>query len=201
MEFIRNKKMDNINFQGRTVLVTSPQKYAQRMENLGHRVENVLYCNNMRGKTRKCAINDGDLYVLVHNGQDGALRRIEYDRQLGAQSVIANICEDLQNFGKNIKENITCVIMGGRSRDSVTTRCVNEVADSVETYLENNGKKGDLSIICGLTDELKTPIFIDCNKSLKAPEIYIPAKVEGEVSAEKLEDVFDMVELNNVELI
>lgn len=193
--------MDNINFQGKTVLITSPIKYAERIRTISHDKANLACCTHMRpGVTKKCDINDGDIFVLVHNGNDGQLRRVEYDIQIGAKTLIDKICEDLQNFGKDLKENITCVIMGGRSRDSVTTKCVNDIANSVESYLAANDKKGDLSIICGFPDVINTSVFVDCPKGIKIPKIYIPANIEGEVSAEKLEDVFDMVELNNMDI-
>ena len=192
--------MDKVNFQGRTVLVTSPQRYAERLQSINGKSSCFTNNANMKhGVSKICEINDGDLFVLVHNGDDGTLRRIEYDRQLGAKDFINNIREDIQNFSKDLKDNITCMILGGRSRDSVTTKCVNDIADGVESFLAGNNQKGDVSIICGVTDELKAPIFVDYTRSLKAPEIYMPAKIEGEVSPEKLEDIFDIVELSNVE--
>lgn len=193
--------MDKVNFQGRTVLITSPQKYVERLQSINGK--SSCFSNNANikhGVSKVCDVNDGDIFVLVHNGNDGTLRRIEYDRQLGAKDFIDSICEDLQNFSKDLKDNITCMILGGRSRDSVTTKCVNDIADGVESFLANNNQKGDVSIICGVTDELKAPIFVDYTRSRKTPEIYMPAKIDSEVSAEKLEDVFDIVELSNVEL-
>ena len=196
------EKMDNINFKSRTVLITSPQRYAERLQTISHDKAMLAYNTRLKhGVAKKCEINDGDIFVLVHNGNDGQIRRIEYDYQMGAKKVIDNICEDIENFSKGIKENITCMIMGGRSRDSVSTKCVNDIANRVEGYLANNNQKGDVSLICGLTDSVKSPIFVDYSRQLKTPEIYIPAETEGNVSAEKLEDVFDIVELNNVDLI
>ena len=195
--------MDKVNFQGRTVLITSPKKYAERLQTISNSKSNIIESiNHIRpGYTKRCDINDGDIFVLVHNGCVGVLRRIGYDVQMGAKDFIDSICEDLQNFGNDLKENITCIIMGGRSKDSVTTKCVIDIADGVETFLANNDEKGDLSIICGLTDELTSPIFVDCKRALETPEIYIPANIEGQVSQDKLADVFDIVELNNIDLV
>ena len=185
--------MDKLSFQGRIALITSPEKCLARIQNVNARSSRFANMSAIKlGTSRICDVNDGDLFVLVHNGQEGILRRLKYGNQSSATNFVRTVREDICHFGSNLKENITCLVLGGRSNDMISSNCVNRIVENLD---------GDISIISGVTNEVKSPMFIAHSKTSKIPEIYVPTKIEGKVSEDKLEKVYDIVELNNAELV
>lgn len=194
--------MNNVSFQGRTTLVLSPERWEEAIK-ATHKAGRNLSAKNRshlaNGTTYTATANATDIIVTIGGKNTGILKHIPVVKD--AEVAIGELIEAIDVLREKVKGKLTAWIIGGDRCDGVhgnkTIQRLNELADElcdkpdIDTSILVGSKTGeDKFFIHPLAGKLE--IGLDKNpKAIKDPNLS---------AEEKLENFFDIVELNNTTL-
>lgn len=199
--------MNSISFQGKTTLVMDPKKLKESenilRRNYGYfRNSSNRLCKNQFYDSCNRTIISGNLYcikpdnknigLIVHNPNNasGFMKYIPINKDSSEQ--LFEILNNTEKMLKKSKEKLTAWIIGGDSINNIlgdkTIKVLNEIADIL-----CDRPNIDTSILVG-TKKGAENVLVHANKSKF--DITLEAKKNT-----NLEDLFDIVELNNTEII
>ena len=195
--------MNNISFQGHTYLFLNPKAYDKARATTSNTYRH-LYNNN------KCKLTNGKVYtsvadaqnlaVIVRNDKDGIIKHVPINGRI--EEIIDEIAQKIDDLKAMSKGKLTAWIIGGENIGSPngdkTIKAVNKIADlicdrpDIDTSILAGSKSGEDKIVLHTTkdrlDITLDKILNDTPKTKQAAE-------------EDLEKYFDIVELNNTELL
>ena len=185
--------MDKISFQVQTKLIRDPLKYSKAIGTTIRKSRNLKPENEynlINGQTFTTSVDDRNLIVLVRSEKDGFLKFIPTSGEVG--NLINDIVNKVTELTVKSKDKLTAWIIGGaeikskKGTDTIMT--VNKLADvlcdrpDIDTsILAGNKNSGENIVIHTLTDGLE--VVLEKTKN------------------SKLEDTFDIIELNNTKVI
>lgn len=195
--------MNNISFQGRTCLMLNPSAY-DKARNTTANTYRHLYNNN------KCKLTNGKVYtsvadalnlaVIIRNDKDGIMKHVPINGRV--EQVIEEIAEKIEELKTMSKGKLTAWIIGGEKIESPngnkTIEAVKKLADlicdrpDIDTSILAGSKSGEDKIVLHTA---KDRLDITLDKILN-----FNPKNQKNVE-EDLEKYFDIVELNNTELL
>lgn len=199
--------MNSINFQGKTTLVMDPKKLKESESLLRRkygyfRNSSDRLCENQFSDSHNRIITSGNLYcikpdnknisVILHNHDNvkGIMKYIPINKDYSEQ--LLDLLNNTEKMLKTSKEKLTAWIIGGDSVNNVfgnkTIKALNDIADIL-----CDNPNIDTSILVG-TKNSSEKVLVHANKSKF--DITLEAKKNT-----NLEDLFDIVELNNTEII
>ncbi len=185
--------MNNISFQGHTTLICNPKKFDEIAFTLTRQSKNLKpgnKCTLQNFQTYLAKANDQNLVVILKNEEKGILKYIPTNEDI--TKFIEEIATAIDKFKEKSKKTLTAWIIGGsqihNSNGENSINTVNKLAN----------------VLCDRSD-IDTSILACC----KAPQENIIIHNNGkglELTLEKpkqtnLEDSFDIVELNNTDVI
>ena len=182
----------NISFQGHTYLELNPHKFSNVISDINR-------CSRNLGIDNKCNLSNGKLFaatpdilnyaVIVRNHKNGFLKYVPLKENLS--SVIDEIALKVDKLRESSKDKLTAWIIGGDRIDgklgekSVNT--LNKIADVLCDKPDI-----DASILAGTKN--RENIVIHTLNNVLEMTLEKPKK-------SSLEDMFDIVEINNTEII
>ena len=185
--------MNNISFQGHTTLICNPKKFNEIAFEVARKSRNLKpgnKCTLVNNQIYTAKANDENLIVLIKDDKKGVLKYIPTNNEIN--NFIEEIGRIVYKLKEKSKKNLTAWIIGGSEIKSQngenTIKTINRLAD----------------ILCDRPD-IDTSILA-CGKQPQE-NIIIHSKQKGlELTLEKpqkinLEEAFDIVELNNTEII
>lgn len=194
--------MNNISFQGRTTLFLSPERCEEVFKKT-HRAGRNLSLKNRsnlaNGTMYTATANATDIIVAVGGKDTGVLKHIPVVKD--AEDAINELIEAIDVLRNKVKGKLTAWIIGGDKCDGIhghkTIQRLNELAEElcdqpdIDTSILVGSKAGeDKFFIHPLAGTLE----IGLQKNPRA------IKSQNLSAEEKLENFFDIVELNNTTL-
>ncbi len=185
--------MDNVSFQGRTNLILNPKKYNEitpgifkKSQELGHNNK----CTLQNGQVYTAKPDAGNLVVIVRNKDKGFLKYVPVELEL--DEITEEIARRVTKLAETAKSKLTAWIIGG---GAIKSRTGGSTIEAVNKLAE---------VLCDRPD-IDTSI-IACAKKPEENIILHPLKDRFELTLEKnkstnIEDAFDIVELNNTNII
>ncbi|MBP3491451.1 hypothetical protein J6K35_06245 [bacterium] len=186
--------MDRISFQGRTNLKLDTKAY-KSMRQLTHNNYTHISAKNQRnlgaGRIYSADINDKNIAVLIRNQRDGVLKYIPLNSK--AEELILELETQVEKLKDKAQENLTAWIMGGTTfehpKGDRTIKLINKIADII------CDKPGIDTSILAAPKNAESNIIIHPNLTKFELIFDTPSKKDN------LEKYFDIVELNNTEII
>lgn len=195
--------MNNISFQGHTCLILNPKAY-DKAKTTTYKTYRHLYNNN------KCKLTNGKVYtsvadaqnlaVIVRNDKDGIMKHVPINGKI--EQILDEIAQKIDELKAMSKGKLTAWIIGGENIGSPngdkTIKAVNKIAGlicdrpDIDTSILAGSKSGEDKIILHTA---KDRLDITLDKILN----YTPKTKQS--AEESLEKYFDIVELNNTELL
>ena len=195
--------MNNISFQGRTCLFFNPNAYDKARVTTSNAYRHLYNTNKSRltnGKVFTSVADAQNLAVIVRNDKDGIMKHVPINGKI--EQVIEEIAQKIDELKEMSKGKLTAWIIGGEKIESPngnkTIEAVNKIADlicdrpDIDTSILAGSKSGEDKIVLHTA---KDRLDITLDKILN----YNP-KTKQPVQ-EDLEKYFDIVELNNTELL
>ena len=194
--------MDNISFQGHSTLILSPKLYTKAQEISGgayRKLNANNKCNLVNGKLYDSFADAGTIAVVIRNEKNGIVKHIPTKKD--CTEIIGNIAETVEKLKKSAEGKLTAWIIGGDRIESAggenTVKTLGKIADEIcdrpdiDTSILVGSKSGeDKFFLHTLNGELE--VGLDKSpKQLKQSQLPIE---------EKLENYFDIVELNNTDV-
>ncbi len=194
--------MNNVSFQGRTTLILAPERCEEifkRTRLAGRNLSAKNRSHLANGTTYTATANATDIIVAVGGKDTGVLRHIPVVKD--AEDAISELIEAVDVLRNKVKCKLTAWIIGGDKCDGVhghkTIQRLNELAEElcdqpdIDTSILVGSKAGeDRFFLHPLAGKLE--IGLQKNpKAIKNPNLS---------AEEKLENFFDIVELNNTTL-
>lgn len=185
--------MNNISFQGRTNLYLKIPNYNEVSNNTKNVYRHLTMKNKTiisNGKTYTTSIPADTMAVIVRNEKEGFLKLIPVNSKI--ENIINEIATKTDDLFNKSKEKLTAWIIGGTPINSKTgektTRNLNELAE----------------VLCDRPD-IDTSILVG-SKNREEEVILHPLENLLEIMLENpknnsLENMFDIIELNNVNVI
>ena len=184
--------MQNINFQGHSSLILSSKNFEKSLPTV-KRAHRCLSGNNQAqlrsGYEYITNIDADNLAVIVKRGKNGFVKHVPVSGRV--TEIIEEIAKRIDELKETSKEKLTAWIIGGSKIESPkgtnTIEKVNEIADilcdkpDIDTSILAGSKAGFENILLHPTTE---KLNITLNKNTC-----------------NLEDAFDIVELNNTDII
>lgn len=192
---------NNISFQGHSTLILSPKLYEKASDvsrGAYRKLTTTNKCNLTNGKVFDSYADAGTLAVIVRNEKNGIIKHVPTNGN--CDNLIGNILDSVDRLKKAAKGKLTAWIIGGDRIENAggddTIKTLNKVADAIcdrpdiDTSVLVGSKSGeDRFFLHTLNGEFE----VGLNKNTKAVK---QSKLSDE---EKLENYFDIVELNNVD--
>ncbi len=188
--------MNNVSFQGHTTLVFNPQKYNEVLPLTLRTSRNLKPSNHysIRPNYEYTSNSlDNNMIVLVRNENTGFLKFVPItNNNEKILNEISSKVEEIIKMSKNRMEKLTAWIIGGNSIDSKSGSLMIKTLNKIADILCDNPNI-DTSILAG-------------SKKIEENIVIHPSRKNFEIFLEKekgtnLEDVFDIVELNNTDII
>ena len=194
--------MNNVSFQGRTTLFISPERCEEVFKKT-HRAGRNLSSKNRshlaNGTTYTATANATDIIVTIGGNNTGVLKHIPVVKD--AEDAIGELIEAVDVLRNKVKGKLTAWIIGGDKCDGVhghkTIQRLNELAEElcdkpdIDTSILVGSKAGEDKFF---VHPIAGKVEIGLNKSPKA------IKDPNLSAEEKLENSFDILELNNTTL-
>lgn len=194
--------MNNVSFQGRTTLFISPERCEEVFKKT-HRAGRNLSSKNRshlaNGTTYTATANATDIIVTIGGNNTGVLKHIPVVKD--AEDAIGELIEAVDVLRNKVKGKLTAWIIGGDKCDGVhghkTIQRLNELAEElcdkpdIDTSILVGSKAGEDKFF---VHPIAGKVEIGLNKNPKA------IKDPNLSAEEKLENFFDIVELNNTTL-
>lgn len=194
--------MNNVSFQGHSTLILSSKLYEEASDvskQAYRKLSTSNRCNLTNGKVFDSFADAGTLAVVVRNEKTGVLKHVPTSGN--CESLIENILEAVDYLKKTAKGKLTAWIIGGDSVNGAggndTVKTLDKVAGAIcdrtdiDTSILVGSKSGeDKFFLHTLNGELE--VGLDKN-----PRAIRQSKLPIE---EKLENYFDIVELNNTDV-
>ena len=194
--------MNNVSFQGHSTLVISQKSYNKAEElatRAGRRIISSSKCRLSNGKVFTVNPDAGNIAVLVRNDNDGFLKKVPVNKN--PESIIGEIANAVEALKAKAKGKLTAWIIGGDNVNGIngdkTIKTLGSIADElcdrpdIDTSILVGSKSGDDKVFLHtFTNELE----VGLNKDTKA------IKNSRLPDEEKMENYFDIVELNNADL-
>lgn len=194
--------MNNISFQGHSTLVISQKSYNKAEElatRAGRRIISSSKCRLSNGKVFTANPDAGSIAVIVRNANDGFLKNIPVNKE--PEGIIGEIANAIDALKAKAKGKLTAWIIGGDNVNGAngdkTIKTLGSIADElcdrpdIDTSILVGSKSGDDKVFLHtFNNELEVGLNKD-PKAIKNP--HIP-------NEEKMENYFDIVELNNTDL-
>ena len=188
--------MSNVSFQGHTNLVYNPKIYNEAFQRTVRKSRDLKpfnqYCLRPNYEYTSSSV-DNNMIVIVRNEKKGFLKFVPITGD--NEGVIKEIADRVDNFVKLAKEgceNMTAWIIGGEPVNSKNgtsmIKTLNKIADvlcdrpNIDTSILAGGKKAQENLV----------IY---------PRSHNIELVLEKEKGTNLEDVFDIVELNNTDII
>lgn len=190
---------NNISFQGHSTLILSPKLY-EEASNVSKQTYRKLYtnnkCNLTNGKVFDTYADAGNIAVIVRNEKKGIVKHVPINGN--CEKLIEHILDVVDYLKKTAKGKLTAWIIGGDRVNGVnggdTVKTLDKIANAIcdrtdiDTSILVGSKSGeDKFFIHTLSGELE--VGLDKN-----PRAIRQSRLPVE---EKLENYFDIVELNN----
>ena len=196
--------MNNISFQGHTYLNFKQNTYDDIISKSTKKFRNLSYSNKSKltnGKLYTTKADAENIAVIVRNEKEGYIKYVPVNGKI--QQVIDDIAQKIDELKAMSKNNLTAWIIGGETytkpNGENTIKTVNEIADivcdrpDIDASILAGSKKGeDRIVIHTLNNQL--------NLTLDKPIERNNTQNKNELKQE-LEKYFDIVELNNTDII
>ena len=191
-----SEQEQNINFQGKSNLFKS-DKFVQRVESKSYNNSHYGFYSyiNAKNNTRNLtnyriftARNEKDsLNVIVRNEKEGFLISVPIIGNLN--KFLQEIQKGIETLQANAKDKLSAWIIGGSTNidNGKTMNAMNQIAEILSDRPDI-----DTSILCGIN---KNEHAFGIHGTPKEVDIILPGKPE-----DNLDDLFEYVELNNVDL-
>lgn len=191
--------MNNISFQGHTYLTFNSDKYDKARiitANTYRHLTNKNKCKLTNGKIYTSVADAQNLAVIIRNDKDGIIKHVPINGK--AQKIIEEIAQKVEELKSMSKEKLTAWIIGGENFESSsgenTIKTVNKIADlicdrpDIDTSILVGSKTGEEKIVLHPTkNRLDITLDKTISKENKTPK--------------SLEQYYDIVELNNTDLL
>ena len=186
--------MNNVSFQGHTNLVLDPDVYDKACRITRGVYRHLSYNTNSKlanGKIYTSKADAQNIAVILRNEKDGIIKFVPVKGRI--QKLIDEIAQKVNELKEMAKENLTAWIIGGENIESPngakTIETLNKIADiicdrpDIDASILAGSKTGEDRIVLHTLNN-KLELTLD-KKTNKTPN---------------LEDYFDIVELNNIDL-
>ena len=195
--------MNNISFQGHTYLSLNPDTYDKALlitSNTYRHLTNANKCKLTNGKIYTSMTKAQDLAVIVRNEKDGIIKHVPINGKI--QKIIDEIAQKIEELKSMSNGKLTAWIIGGENIKSPygerTIKTVNKIADLIcdrpdmDTSILAGSKSGEERFVL---HPKKDQLEIILDKTLNVN----PKKQQS--LEENLEKYYDIVELNNTDLL
>lgn len=191
--------MSDISFQGKSNLFISENLYNHFVQRSvkSKRVIKSSGATNISAGVHKpfLATPDcDDILVIVRNEREGFMKKFPVLAQI--EKITDDICYKIEQLQATTKEKLTAWIIGGnnyKQDNGKTIKTVNEIGEILCDRPDI-----DTSILAGPKN--RNAISIGIQGNVGETNIILPNSKNSAIkSTEDLEDLFDIVELNNVE--
>lgn len=186
--------MNNISFQGHSSLIINPKAYDKARITTSNAYRHLTASSNCKLTNGKVFTSKADaqhIAVIVRNEKDGIIKFVPVKGRI--QKLIDEIAQKVNELKEMAKENLTAWIIGGENIESPngakTIETLNKIADiicdrpDIDASILAGSKTGEDRIVLHTLNN-KLELTLD-KKTNKTPN---------------LEDYFDIVELNNIDL-
>ena len=189
-------------FQGHSTLILSPKLYEEASDvskQAYRKLTTSNKCNLINGKVYTSLADAKEIAVIVRNEKNGILKHIP--TMSNCEEAIKNVLDTIDTLKKTAKGKLTAWIIGGDSVNGAggndTVKTLDKVAGAIcdrtdiDTSILVGSKSGeDKFFLHTLNGELE--VGLDKN-----PRAIRQSKLPIE---EKLENYFDIIELNNTDV-
>lgn len=188
--------MDTLSFQGHTTLICNPKKYNEVFQSSVRRSRDLKPLNKqcIRPNYEYTSSSlDNNMIVIVRDDKKGFLKFVPITaNNENILNDIAKKVDELLNASKEGIQNMTAWIIGGNPIQSQRGTLMVETLNKIANILCDKPNI-DTSILAG-------------SKNIQENLVILPHRNDFELILEKekgtkLEDIFDIVELNNTDII
>lgn len=193
--------MNNISFQGRTLLYANSQKFKEIVnspEVQRRTIKSTAKTNIInKWKAYQLQLSPENLLVVLNSEKGGCVTHVPTNNR--NEEILSELCDKIDEFTKKAKSKITAWIIGGDTVNGANgTKTIQTLDDIADIVCDKPNI--DASILVGAKKGQE-----NCTLYTRNNEIEItldkPIKLDKNVSPEEnLEQIFDITELNNTEL-
>ncbi len=182
--------MQNVSFQGKSNLLISQKTFNKISDTCNVRCKNIIGSdiNFINGTPFAIGLDNQELVVIVKNEKKGFLSKFLPNTNL--DDFLLNLQDKVNLLKRNAQDNLTAWIIGGKPNDAKTINVVNDIADEICDRPDI-----DASILVGQLDGKASKVII--HGTTKHLDVVLP-NAGGAKTVDEMENMFDIVELNNV---
>lgn len=182
--------MQNVSFQGRSNLLISQKTLDGLSDVCSQRHRNVVSENTglVNGTPLALGLDNNEIIVLLKNERNGFISKFLSTTNL--DEFLLKLQDNVNLLNRTAAGKLTAWILGGKPNDAKTIGVVNEIAGVICDRPDI-----DASILVGQLDGKASKVVI--HGTTKHLDVVLP-NAGGAKSVDEMENMFDIVELNNV---